>query len=206
MIRPLIAVSLLISALLALLIGTIRSQPPPPLPDPLLGDCATPCWIGIEPGITTNSQAVTRLRTIGGFQLPPECLGAQFETCTTFHGYSSSAPTAIDLSVQQGRVTQIRQYHPGFGIQVILAALGQPDSLLYQMHYDIGLTTFTLWFGYNQPKLGVYVTVRCPASYDLLMHIGVDWAALYAPDYQMPSLTFDPGEIRRALRRECSAF
>src|SRR4051812_8356582 len=126
-------IALLCVPLFALALVAVRAQTPNTVPESEIGRCATPCWNGIQPGITTKQVAVTRLTTSNGFDpVSPECYSPSMLPCELYRWRSpQDVRTWTGIQTQRGVVINIDAKAPGFTLGEALLSL---DNLKHDLY------------------------------------------------------------------------
>jgi len=203
--------SLPLLACLMAVISVIRAhQPAPHTPLNILldGDCSAPCFLNIQPGVTTLDDAVQRLRA-------HPWVGQVTDTLTSYGQYrnyhfrwSGQQPAFIDPTKEgdlfalpgsaadrSALVGSILVPLRGLPVGEVFTALGLPD----QMGISVGKLDVTrrgLYVYHRYPAYGfTFVTLqRCPASLHVLLNTPAN--TLYIGDPGRTGFTMRQPDLR----------
>ena len=81
MLRPFLIASLILITLFTAALAGLHLQPQPPSDArAYFGDCAMPCWQGVQPGLMPRSDALRELNA-RGWLLRGQCNSAVYDAC-----------------------------------------------------------------------------------------------------------------------------
>lgn len=184
MIRLAFGIGLLFTMLFAVAIAAFRAQPPNTFPEAEIGRCATPCWQGIQPGITTKQVAVTRLTASNGFDpVSPECYSPSMTPCELYQWHSpENVQMWTGIQTERGVVVTIDTKTPGFTLGEALLSLNNLHHSLYSFQLGHNLDWLYLWLSFSDSSISVSAQSTCPNSFFAMMQTPIDTIAIQSPD------------------------
>lgn len=202
MTRFVVISALPLATLFALLLGGLHLLTPSRVVRAALGECAFPCWQGVEPGVTARREAQTLLEAVG-WVLEDECNAAVYERCYAFR---NSEPDAVAfVYVAQERVTQIALLRFGLTLGDVWLTFGTPD---YAAIPPVGMRAASfntaLWFGDH--GISTRIGFPCPTNFPEMLRRPVNTILVWAQGTAMREVAVGSMvELRRALREGCRA-
>jgi len=167
--------TLLFSLLFAGVIGALHLQPyRDPVLDTLSG-CRVACWQGVEPGLSIDKASLDHLNADYGSQPSvTSCIDMPSNFCNRFSWRSADALRATEVMVNHDRVQSIMVVPPGFTLGEALLALdsfhtgfyGASPATVDSQHFNFQLV-------FDQTRIGLSMTISCPASYFVMMQTPV---------------------------------
>jgi hypothetical protein len=167
--------TLLITLVFALMIAGLRAQP---YDDPIQGyfsGCAISCWQGVEPGRSIGTASLHRLNaeydsqpTISG------CINLPSNFCTRFSWRSADSERSTEVLINHDRIQSITVYPPQFTLGEALLALGSFHAGFYgASQASVQKQRFYVQLLFDETRIGLSMTVTCPAPYFVLMQTAV---------------------------------
>ncbi len=199
--------TLLITALFAAALSLVRMQPYRDHVSPNFGDCAMPCWKGVQPGATPLQDMLTRLTDANGTEparIPSS--GTPTSPCIRFTWRSGAAGLIdTDLEFQRGVYEAITAYTPGFTLGEVLLSLDALEIRYYGAYpgYEAN-HEFNFQLLYDNSRLVLFTAAPCPGSFFALMQTPVKTLGVNAPSLNMryaPDLSF--AAVRRMFYQIC---
>ncbi|MBI1257981.1 MAG: hypothetical protein GC204_10955, partial [Chloroflexi bacterium] len=191
MTRLLLLSSALLSILFALLIGGLHSQPQTQHAGDYFGDCALPCWQGVQPGTTRREDALARLSAVTGlYPVVTSCVSPVAAPCDLYRWMSPDQQTSYaGLFVERGDITGVVVFAPGFSLGealLMLAPLSGADFGAVANH------EFYTQFFFAQSRIVVRAQVTCPGTFRQLLETPAVSVEVQSPDLNtqyLPSMT-----------------
>ncbi len=184
MTRLVARIALLCAPLFMLVLAAFHVQTPNPLPESAFGHCSTPCWDGIQPGITTRVEAVNTLTAEQGFDpATPVCYSPSLLPCEIYQ-WRLTVNTRLwtRVQAQQGIVTNFDTRFPGFTLGEALLALDKLDYSLYSFQVGYNHEWLYVWLSFADARISVSAQSTCPNSFFALMQTPIDTVAIQSPD------------------------
>ena len=205
MMRVLVTPALLLSALFALLIGGLHSQRQTQRPADYFGDCALPCWQGVQPGTTSREVALARLSAATGlYPVVTSCVSPVAAPCDLYRWMSPDQLTSYaGLFVERGDITGVVAFAPGFSLGdalLMLAPLSGADLGTVANH------EFYAQFFFAQSRIVVRAPVTCPGTFRQLLETPTVSVEVQSPDLNtqyIPAMTL--AAVRDVFYRLCGS-
>ncbi len=198
MLHRLIASAVMLTTAFVLLLAGLRVQPVDALHG-YFGDCAMPCWQTVQPGVTTRTDALARLKA-RGWQLRAECNPAVYDTC---YDFSRGGGAVAFIYVAGEQVKQIALLRAGLSLGDVWLAFGASDTTAISPRtYRPAFLNMAVWFGSD----GVSTRMRfpCPVSFAGLLLLRVDTLLVWSPDTAMSGDVYsNTGDLRQAIHAVC---
>jgi hypothetical protein len=203
MLRFLLVAMTLLTLCFAIMLSVLHLQAQPPRDSQAyFGDCAMPCWEGIQPGVTTRVDA---LRTLNarGWELGGQCNAAVYDSCDLF--MRDAADLIAYLYVGAGQIKQIALFRSGLLLGDVWLALGSPEYAAISPHtYRAASLNTALWF--SPSEVSTRMNFPCPAGFAEMLRIPVDTILVWANGTSMTGTVFgNVGELRSAMHKVCAA-
>jgi len=172
----LLALTGMLTLLFACVIGVLHAQP---YRDPItanIGGCAVSCWQGVEPGRSLSTDSLDRLNMEYGAQpTSSSCFDLPSNFCNRFTWRSSDAARTTELMINHDRVQSILIFRTDFTLGDVLLTLndfhhgfyGASPTSIENQHFYFQLT-------FDDTRIGLSMTVPCPASYFVMMHTPIN--------------------------------
>ena len=207
MLRLLLILSLGVTALFALILLVIRVPYQRPVSglDSCDGDGL--CWDGVQPGVTSEADALARIDTHNsGLRMEAPCYAPHPDTCQNFTWSPPGNPIVYtELQVVSGQISEIVAYNPGL-------TLGETLLLLEDLHTfpdgaDPGFVEdkqFYIQLIFDKSRLIVEALASCQGTYYDLLQTPVRTLELDSANnstHYVPISTF--AAMRRLFYQAC---
>ncbi len=174
MLRGLMIVALVLTAVFALVLGVLRLQPKAHTLESAFGGCSSPCWYGMQPGITSYDETAARFDAIGWKSDSAFCRVLS-SGCTDFRWWNPNQMgewAGVHFYIRQ--LNGIAIQSPGLIFGQLMQALGAPQ-IAYQYLDARGRSIYysALWNG-----IGAAVVLRCPTTFAALLRAPVEAVVL----------------------------
>jgi hypothetical protein len=203
--RLILLPSLLLIALFALLIGGLHAQPQISHASDYFGECAMPCWQGVQPGTTTRETALARLsQATGLYPVISSCVSPVAAPCDLYRWMSANRLTSYaGLFVERGDITGVVAFAPGFTLGDALLLL---DPLSGADLGTVANNQFYAQLFFEQSRIVVRAPVACPGTFHQLMDTPAASVEVQSPDLNtqyIPAMTL--AVMRRVFYRLCGS-
>ncbi len=203
MLRPFLMFALVFMTLFTTMLAGLRLQPPPPGDSQrYFGDCAMPCWQGVQPGVSAHRDAQNAL-TQRGWTQRGQCNAAVYEVCDLFMRDDSDLVGYIYISA--GQVKQIALFRSGLTLGDVWLALGSPEyAAISPSSYRAVTLNTALWF--SPSEVSTRMNFPCPVGFAEMLRIPINTILVWASGTAMQGTVFGSvGDLRLAMHRVCAA-
>ncbi len=199
MLRLLASAALLITLFTLIVVG-IHLQSPDHRATSFFGDCAAPCWDGIEAGDTARSDALAHLKTLG-WLLQGDCNAAVYDSCDDFTRDDSDQEAFVYVEADQ--VVEIAIFNAGFAVGDVWLAYGAPEAAGIAPHPIPGdFLNTSLWF--DRAKISTHINLSCPSPFADVLHAPIDSLLVWTPGTAMEgTVTGTLADLRRQFHQAC---
>jgi hypothetical protein len=203
----LLAASALFTAIFAAVLGAVTMQPYHDSVAPTFGDCAMPCWKGVQPGATSLEDALVRLNAANGSQPQRHpCSGTPTSICYHYTWRSGEEGLlSTDLEFERGVYEAITAHAPGFTLGEALLAFETLGVRFYGAYPGYAADhAFNFQLLYENSRLVLSTAAPCPGSLYAFMHSPIKSLGVNAPNLNMrytPDLSF--AAVRRMYMQLC---
>ncbi len=200
MMLRLLASAALLTVLFTLIIAGLRLQPPDHQVTSFFGDCAMPCWKGVEAGGTARSDALAHLKTLG-WNLQGDCNAAVYDSCDDFTRDDSDQEAFV--YVQANQVIEIAIFNAGFAVGDVWLAYGAPEAAGIAPDPDpLAVLNTSLWF--DRAKISTHINLFCPSPFADVLRAPIDSLLVWTPGTAMEgTVTGTLADLRRQLHQAC---
>jgi hypothetical protein len=205
MTRLMIAITLLFVPLFTVLMVAVRTQPPNMLPQEEIGNCSTPCWQGIQPGITSKQIALTRLTIAHGYDpIRPVCYSPSMTPCELYHWVSpENVHIWTGLQTQHDLVVSLEAKTPGFTLGDALLSLDDLHHDLYAFQIGHNLDWLYLWLSFSDASISVSAQATCPTSFFAMLQTPIDTVTVQSPSVGRSHEPMTFGQMRQMFYDLC---
>jgi hypothetical protein len=205
MIRLSFGIVFLLTTCFTFAIAAFRVQTPNTFPEAEIGRCATPCWQGIQPGITTKQVAVNQLTSANGFDpVSPECYSPSMLACELYQWPSpENVRIWTGIQTQRGIVVNVDAKAPGFTLGEALLSLKNLHHGLYSFQLGHNLDWMYLWLSFSDASISVSAQSTCPTSFFAMMQTPIDTVAIQSPNRNRLHEPMTFGGLRRLFADLC---
>jgi hypothetical protein len=192
--------SLLLISLFGLLLAGMHLEPPLNLATTDFGDCLMPCWQEVQPGVTSRTDAVDRLKALG-WTLREHCNPAVYQDCYSF-GRGVSDPIAF-VYVDQEVVRQIALVRSRLRLGDLWLALGSPESsAIAPRTYRATWLNAALWF--DPGSVSTRMKFACPIGFANMLRSPIDTILVWEAGTSMRGTILDSAaDLRHAVFQVC---
>ncbi len=205
MTRLMFRIALGLTALFALTQVAARIQPINRAAETALNTCAAPCWRGIQPNVTSKTDAVAQLNAaFGSAPERPLCFTTLSGVCDLYQWALSDDPQmTTGIQIVDEKVEQVAAKSPGFTLgELVLTVIGRQQRLsATEMGY--GFHTLYVWLAFAHSSIGVSAQVECPSAYAHLLQAPVDSIVIQPPADDELRLPTTFGDFRQMFYRLC---
>lgn len=200
-------IALLCVPLFALALVAFRVQPPNTVPEDEIGRCATPCWQGIQPGITTKQVALNQLTALNGFKpITPVCFSPSLTPCELYHWVSPENIHAwMGIQTQRGVVISIETKTPAVTLGDALLALDRLHHSLYTFQAGHDSEALYLWLSFSEASISLSAQITCPNSLTAFLQSPVDTLTIQSPFPEPQHVPTNFAFLRRNFYNLCEA-
>jgi len=200
MMPRLLASALLLTMLFALMIGGLRLLPPDRVVTSFFGDCSMPCWNGIEAGVTSRSDALALLKSLG-WVLQADCNAAVYDACADLTRADSHQEAFVYIEADQ--VAEIALFNPGFVVGDVWLAYGAPEIAgIAPDPSPMTLLNTSLWF--ERAQISTHIDLACPAPFGDLLQSPIDSLLVWLPGSAMDGTVRGTlADLRRTFHQVC---
>lgn len=206
MVRLLARLALLLIFGFALALATFRLPSFGLVPAARLDACDAPCWEGIQPGITTRTDALDVLTRLSGFEpsVAP-CYNANNPLACDLYQWKLPDEIAIrtGMQVEHEKVSLITAQSPDLTLGDALLALRQYDLPLYEIQVGYSVDTLTLWLGFSNASVRLSASTPCPTTYRDLMHTPLARIVFQEPEPPRPLVPATFSLVRETVYQFC---
>jgi hypothetical protein len=206
MARGLAALALLLTLCFALALVAFRLPSLGAAPAARLDTCDAPCWEGIQPGITTRTDALDRLTRSSGVEpsLAP-CYNANNPLACDLYQWKLPDEIAIrtGMQVEHETVRLITAQSPDLTLGDALLMLRQYDLPLYEIQVGYSVDTLTLWLGFSNASVRLSASSPCPTTYRDLMHTSLARIVFQEPEPPRPLIPATFSLVRETVYQLC---
>ena len=200
MMLRLLASAALLTTLFTLVVVGIRLQPTDHLAASFFGDCAAPCWDGIEAGSTARSDALAHLKTLG-WNLQGDCNAAVYDSCDDFTRDDSAQEAFV--YVQADQVIEIAIFNAGFTVGDVWLDYGAPEAPgIAPNSSALAFLNTSLWF--DRAKISTHFNLPCPSPFADVLRAPIDSLLVWTPGTAMEgTVTGTLADLRRQFHQAC---
>jgi len=205
MMLSLLRLTLLATLLVALLVGALHLQPQSNHASAYFGDCAMPCWHGVQPGTTSHEAALAQLnQAIGSDPVVTSCVSPPANPCDLYRWTSPDRQRAYaGLFIERGQIAGVVAFSPGFTLGEALLMLDHLDGA------DPGTVADNEFYAqlfFDDARIAVRASSACPGTFFDLMNAPVSSVEVQSPDLDVQ---YDPlttlAVVRQTFYRICGA-
>ena len=187
--RWFVSVALFLTVLFALALGSFRIPTTQAAPSAAawLDACDTPCWEGIQPGVTSRAEGLARLTRASGVEPSREpCFlpGDPFSCDLYQWKLPDELAIRAGMQVEFETVTLITAQPSDLTLGEALLILRRSGQPLYEFQVGYSGSTLNLWLAFSESRVHLSVTIDCPTTYRAVMRAAVVRIVLQEPELQ----------------------
>ena len=165
--RVILLAALGLTALFALALAALHFQPNNNPASAYFRDCSMPCWEGVQPGVTSVADALTRINAAVGLDAHKEdCFDPPSEACIRYRWASANGGRlSTEMEVGYDEIGAVIAWQPDFRLGDVLLALADQQLRPYGVSQNaVQRNQFITRLYFADSQISLNAQTSCPAT------------------------------------------